>query len=91
MLIDPLHKHIQELGNQLFSIAICRKIMYNVNDEFLYAELDVRTDTGFYYASTRYCDHEVGRFINTDDPEILLEDRYDSSNGEVQNNNAMIG
>ena len=91
MLIDALHKHIQELGNQLFSIAICRKIMYNVNDEFLYAELDGRTETEFYYVSSRYSDHEVGRFINTDDPEILLEDRDDLSNGEVQNINAMTG
>ena len=46
--------------------------MYNINDKFLYAELDGRTETGFYYVSTRYYAREVGWFINTDDPEILL-------------------
>lgn len=57
MLIDPLYKHIQELGNQLFSIAICRKIMYNVNDEFLYAELEKLLAKGY-----RPCGGEV-RFV----------------------------
>lgn len=57
MLIDPLYKHIQELGNQLFSIAICRKIMYNVNDKFLYAELEKLLAKGY-----RPCGGEV-RFV----------------------------
>lgn len=53
----PLYKHIQELGNQLFSIAICRKIMYNVNDKFLYAELEKLLAKGY-----RPCGGEV-RFV----------------------------
>jgi len=32
-------------------------------------------ESGFYYVSSRYYDPEIGRWINADDPEILLEDQ----------------
>ena len=31
-------------------------------------------ETGFYYLQSRYYDPEIGRFINADDPELLIED-----------------
>ena len=31
-------------------------------------------ETGFYYVSSRYCDPEIGRFINADDTEYLGAD-----------------
>jgi len=33
------------------------------------------TETGFYYLQSRYYDPTVGRFINADDTDILLEDQ----------------
>ena len=35
-------------------------------------------ETGLYYLNSRYYDPEVGRFINADDPELLLEE-YESA------------
>ena len=34
-------------------------------------------ETGFYYLNSRYYDPETGRFLNADDPEILLEEQGD--------------
>lgn len=62
---------ITDLSGNALSEGTTAYEVANVNP-FRYRSYYYDTETGFYYLNSRYYDPRVGRFINTDVPEMML-------------------